>query len=307
MSEPEIWAPEELTADAETAKALFRRRRLDEPLELYSRFFDEFVPVFDAIIDRLPSLADGSLDPAEMADLMADRNSRIAFRYLAAPPISEDDLKILAETTLSATALREDAEQAQRVRDVVLHVLDPHRFSWIGEHRDPREHERLYAVTASAVLAAARKVETLRRSDAKRAQEEAVKALLRDIGFSEIPPRDITLLDTAPAPGVFCGESKLGNIRADLVIRVHDRRVMPLECKVSNSAVNSFKRINHEAVGKARTWLTGFGKRQIVPAAVISGVFSPTNLRAAQSEGLTIFWSHRLQDLADFIESTRDD
>lgn len=88
MSEPEIWTLEELTADAETAKALFRRRRLDEPLELYSRFFDEFVPVFDAMIDRLPSLADGSLDPAEMADLMADRNSRIAFRYLAAPPTS---------------------------------------------------------------------------------------------------------------------------------------------------------------------------------------------------------------------------
>ena len=80
---------------------------------------------------------------------------------------------------------------------------------------------------------------------------------------------------------------------------------MPVECKASNSAVNSFKRINHEAVGKARAWLDEFGSRQIVPSAVISGVFSSANLDTAQNEGLTIIWSHRLKDLVDFIESTR--
>ena len=80
---------------------------------------------------------------------------------------------------------------------------------------------------------------------------------------------------------------------------------MPLECKVSNSAVNSFKRINHEAAGKARAWLAGFGNRQTMPGAVISGVFNPANLETAQAEGLAIIWSHRLSDLTDFIESTR--
>lgn len=81
---------------------------------------------------------------------------------------------------------------------------------------------------------------------------------------------------------------------------------MPVECKSSNSAVNSFKRINHEAVGKARAWLAGFGGRQIVPVAVISGVFNPTNLETAQTEGLALIWSHRLDDLAEFIEVTRN-
>ena len=88
------------------------------------------------------------------------------------------------------------------------------------------------------------------------------------------------------------------------MIRLYDRRAMPVECKASNSAVNSFKRINHEAAGKARAWLTGFGRRQIIPVAVVSGVFSPANLETAQSEGLTIIWSHRLRDLADFIGTT---
>lgn len=240
-----------------------------------------------------------------MAELVRDGDVRTAFRYLAAPPVSEDDLKTLAETTLSATALRSDAEQARRVRDIVLHIIDPHRFPWVEQHRDPTEHERAQAIVASTALVAARKVETSRRSDAKKEQEEAVKALLRDIGFTEVPPRDIPLLDAGPAPGEFCGESKLGDTRADLVIRLYDRRAMALECKASNSAVNSFKRVNHEAAGKARAWLTGFGKRQTVPGAVITGVFNPANLETAQAEGLALFWSHRLQDLADFIESTR--
>lgn len=80
---------------------------------------------------------------------------------------------------------------------------------------------------------------------------------------------------------------------------------MPIECKVSNSAVNSFKRINHEAAGKARDWISGFGQRQVIPAAVIAGVFNPANLATAQYEGLTIYWNDRLTDLVDYIESTR--
>ena len=305
MNDPRNWTFDELTGDAARARESFRRRRLDEPLELYSRFFETFAPVFGTIIDRLSSLADEPLDPANIAELVGDRDVRAAFRYLAAPPVSEDDLKTLAETTLSPTTLRRDVEQARRVRDTVLHILDPHRFPWIEEQRDPTEHERTRAIVASAVLVAARKVETSRRSDAKKEQEEAVRTVLLDIGFTEVPPRDIALLDAAPSPGEFCGESRLGDSRADLVIRLHDRRAMPVECKASNSTVNSFKRINHEAAGKARAWLTGFGKRQIVPVAVISGVFSAANLRTAQNEGLAIIWSHRLRDLADFIESTR--
>ena len=152
---------------------------------------------------------------------------------------------------------------------------------------------------------AARKVETSRRSDAKTRQEESVKAKLQDIDFAEVSPREIPLLDAAPASGKFCGESKLGDTRADLVIRLYDRRAMPVECKSSNSAVNSFKRINHEALGKARAWIAAFGSRQIVPVAVISGVFNPANLETVQDEGLVLIWSHRLEDLAELIGSTR--
>ena len=100
--------------------------------------------------------------------------------------------------------------------------------------------------------------------------------------------------------------SKLGRTKADIVARLADQRLLAIECKVSNSAVNSYKRVNHEAVGKARSWLSDFGTRQIVPAAVLSGVFKPANLATAQDEGLALFWAFRLDDLEAFARATGD-
>lgn len=142
--------------------------------------------------------------------------------------------------------------------------------------------------------------------DAKSDQEEAVKRLLRSMDFAEVNRRDIPFLSDAPGPGSFCSESKLGDTRADLVVGLYDRRVLALECKVSNSEVNSFKRVNHEAAGKARAWIAAFGHRQVVPGAVLSGVFKFENLATAQDDGLALFWLHRLGDLRDFIAATSE-
>lgn len=304
MKQPKNWAPEELNADAEVAKVNFRKQRLDEPLELYSKFFENFAPIFYELIERLPNLAADNFAADDLVDLFGNADARTAFRYLAAPPISEDDLKTLAETSLSVTNLRNDAEQARRVRDVVLHVIDPHRFPWMTGKRAPHENEKEQAAVASAAMVAARKVETARRKDATRVQEGKIKELLRGLGFEEVPRRTVALLDDAPEPGQFCAESKLGDKKADIIARLQDRRVMMIECKVSNSEVNSFKRVNHEAAGKAQHWLESFGRRAVVPAAVLAGVFKPDNLKTAQNDGLALFWEHRLKDLSDFVQST---
>jgi XamI restriction endonuclease len=300
MSNPKKWTLEELKNDADQARAQFRLERIDEPLELYSEFFDTFVPIFAELVDNLGILTQ-SEDPTHLADLMRSSNKKTAFRYLAAPPISEDDLKVLADTKLSATALKSNPASAQRVREIVLHILDPHRFIWAKEQRQPSQQEREIAIVSSAALVAAKKVETSRRSSARKVQEEAVIAILGELDYVEVPKRAIQLLSQAPNKAEFCGESKLGHTRADLVIRLHDDRVLAVECKASNSEVNSFKRVNHEAAGKAKQWLRDFGSNQIVPSAVLSGVFNINNLLTAQEEGLNLFWSHRLQDLIDFI------
>lgn len=305
MAEPRSWTLAELAGDAAAARARFRAERLEEPRDLYVAFFDEMVPVFEGLVGHLEALLAEGADTGLVVEVVSDRLAGTAFRYLAAPPISEDDLRTLTDARLSRKELAADPEAARRVRDMVHQIIDPRRFRWIVERRPARPGERHAAVVASAALVAAQRVQTSRRSDAKLVQEEAVKALLRDMGFVERPPRDIPMLADAPGAGEFCGESRLGDTRADLVIGLFDRRALAVECKVSNSEVNSFKRVNHEAAGKAAKWNAQFGNRQIVAAAVLRGVFKPENLASAQDAGLCLFWSHRLDDLRGFVEGTR--
>lgn len=297
------WSIAELERDAEVAKAVFRRERLQEPRQSYSAFYSAFAPVVAETIDRLPRLLREDMDTDAWADQLRDDDRRTALRYVGAPPISADDLEILAETSLAPSVLQRDQSRLQRVRQVVTQIIDPHRFPWIVEHRERTASEYSAAVEATAALIAARKVETLRRSTASASQEQEVKVALREAGFNEVAARDIPILDAAPRAGEFCGESKLAETRADLVVRLRDGRLLAIECKASNSTVNSYKRINHEAVDKARKWLEAFGQRQTVPAAAISGVFNPVNLHEAQEAGLALIWSHRLTDLSRFLDA----
>lgn len=303
MSEPRRWTLAELERDVQEATSVFREERLKESLNQYSEFFAHFSSVFRDLVERLPALARGEDSADTLAEILSVGDVRTALRYLTAPPVSDDDLKTLAKTKLSAAALRSSRENARHVADLVLRLVDPHRFPWIAERRTPTSDEVERAVVASAAMVAAQKVSTARRG-ASKLQEEAVKEILRSCGFVEDRARpDIETLVDAPAPNCFRGECKFGGTKADIVVRLPDQRVLAIECKVSNSAVNSFKRVNHEAVGKARSWRSDFGRRQVVAAAVLSGVFKPANLVAVQEEGLVLFWAFRLADLADFLRS----
>jgi hypothetical protein len=301
---PKNWSLTDLKADARTARDTFRNERLDEPLDLYNQFFGEFASIFVMLIDRLPGIAKNPVDTELIADLLDGKYEQKAFRYITAPPISADDLMTVADATLTPSRLRVEPAEAVRIRDTVLTILDPHRFPWVGEGRKPTKNERKTAVVASAALAAAREVETHRRNTSKEAQEQAVKNLLISVGFKEVATREIPMLTAAPSPGAFCGETRLAGTRADLVVRLRDNRVMPIECKVSNSAVNSYKRIVHDTGGKAATWYRELGSAQVIPAAVLSGVFSPANLEDVQdNKNVALFWQHRLKDLADFVRN----
>ena len=203
MSEPRRWTLAELERDAEEATSVFREARLKESLNQYSEFFERFSSVFRDLVDRLPSLARGEDSADTLVEILRTADPRTALRYLAAPPVSDDDLRTLAKTTLSATALQNTPENARRVADLVLRLVDPHRFSWIAESRAPTTDEVERAVVASAAMVAAQKVSTARRG-ATKLQEEAVKDVLRACGFVEDSSRpDIETLVDAPAPNRF--------------------------------------------------------------------------------------------------------
>jgi hypothetical protein len=72
-----------------------------------------------ALFDQLPAVAHDPVDADLIADLIDGKNKQKAFRYLTAPPISEDDLKTVADASLVASRLRIEPDEAARVRDIV--------------------------------------------------------------------------------------------------------------------------------------------------------------------------------------------
>lgn len=132
-----------------------------------------------------------------------------------------------------------------------------------------------------------------------------MKNVLLGAGLTLVARRKIDHIGDAPQPGEFCPESQLGPHRADFIIGLWDRRVMAVECKVSNSYTNSIKRLNKEAAVKATDWRAHFGSNHMVPAAVLSGLYKLNNLLDAQAAGLSLFWALDLAPLADWISSTR--
>jgi len=297
------WTEEQLEAERIRAIEVFRKERMEEPLEQYLDVFDEYQ-------GRVEELFETTVDLTELGDkaleVLCNPNLIEALRYLSGPPISLDDLKVVSEVgTLAPGKLRAEPALAKRIVDTIRLGLDRRRFPWIAEGREPTEAERNAAVLASAALLGASRAAMNRRSEGNKEQEEQVKAALRAVDFKEVPRRKVTKLADAPKAGEFCGESLFGTRKADLLVGLWDDRTMPLECKVSNSATNSVKRLNNDAAVKAKVWRDDFGNLGVVPSAVLSGVYKLNNLIEAQDRGLTIFWAHDLRSLTDWIARTR--
>jgi hypothetical protein len=307
MAVPPRWSEAELARRVVEATAIFREERLSEPLEKWVQEFDSSAADLRRLFAIRGIIQPIGLRPEDVVAIFAGGLGDV-FRYLAGPPISADDLETLAGvSSLSTPALAANGfAAAGAICDIFRRTVDPRRFPWISEAREPSANEVDVAIASSAALIAGQRVQTGRRTASKNAQEEAVKVFLRSLGFHDAPtPRRINTLDDAPPRGHFCSEALVGTRKADVPVRLYDGRLMPIECKVSNSALNSIKRINNDAAVKAGLWLHEFGARQIVPVAVLSGVFDVGNLVRAQEGSLTLFWSHRLDQMREFIESTK--
>jgi len=301
--DPPTWDEARLEGDRKQSIAAFRDERMREPLEKYLEVFETYRDTFDELLETtvdLTRLSDSAVE------ILSEKRFLEAIRYLPGPPISLDDLKVLVDApSIVPSTLRAAPELARRLIETIMIGLDRQRFPWVAENREATELERASAVLASAAIIASRRVETERRNEGKVAQEQRVRETLLGHGFAEVATRRVRALGDGPAPGHFCMESLLGTRKADVLVGLWDRRVMPIECKVSNSATNSIKRLNNDAAAKAEAWRKDFGATQVVPTAVLSGVYKLKNLEDAQRRGLTLFWAHSLHELTGWIDQTR--
>ena len=302
MKPPPIWSEQQLEVSSKRAEAHFRERRHTEPLEVYLELFDDYRGVVEEVLEETVDL---SQLRTKALDLVADKRKLEVLRYLSGPPVSADDLKVLLQAkSLAAGRFKTEPELVDRLMNFVQDWHDRRRFPWLSESREPEEHDRNAAILATSALLAMRHLETMRRNDGKNFQERVVAMQLLRSGFRQMPTREVKTLNQAPKPGEFCRESMFGSRKADFIVGLPDGRTMALECKVSNSATNSIKRLNNDAAVKATTWRSDFGTVQVVTAAVLGGVYAMRNLLDAQERRLTLFWVHDLAAMIDWIRST---
>lgn len=240
-------------------------------------------------------------------EILFDPLLNSASRYVAGPPISEDDLSVLATRSakkVSKSRLNTDDALVSDILKMICTMADPMRFPWLANQRGPTLHELKNAVRATTALNAAQSMQTERRRFGKKV-EGILATRLTQLGFDQIgtPPKGkVTSHLQWPAAGTFYGECTVYGRKSDLLIGLGDGRVVAVEAKDSASALNSVKRVLNDTAAKATHWKDAAGK-DLIPVALLSGVFSVENLKSAQEKGLYLIWTHELDSFTDWLSA----
>jgi len=283
------WDDDALESQRKVALDRFIEQRSKGADPEYARHFQACRGLVQSLFDTTRDLRDFNPEKMESAQLLN------AARFLSVPPWSEDDLATVSGTdvTKRKTVPRAVLESAVRVLQV---GWDRDRFPWISADREPSPQERDIAVRWTASIWAIERLRTERRLESSKEQQAAVESLLSKIGYSKDPAKEIKWPHSLSV-GKFAAGAILADHQCDVAVRLPDERLVAIECKVSNSSLNSIKRLINDAGVKARDWRARFGDA-VVPAVVLSGVYKLINLQRAQREfGMSIFWDHDLEAL----------
>jgi hypothetical protein len=228
-----------------------------------------------------------------------------ALRYVAGPPISEDDLYTLVTRSadrLKKSELMRDGT-AMQVFGMICRLADPHRFPWIAAKRKPLYRELRNAILMTAVVHAPQTLAAERRGYG-RTVEKMLKDRLDQMQLECVPAPNggkINAPKLAPDTGKYYGECTLYGRRVDILIGTRRGRIVAVESKDSNSAVNSVKRVANDTAGKGEKWRKAYGE-QVVLVGLISGVYKLETLKAAQDSGLYLVWAHDLEPFVSWLE-----
>jgi hypothetical protein len=299
---PATWDDAQLAEQAKLSLDAFVDRRLAEPRTKYI----EHLRWRRRSVEQLFRIL-RSFDPAapnvEMARrILLDDELQAALRYVVGPPISDDDLGVLvtrAPRRLSKADIKANPKLATDVLRLVCRLADSSRFPWLAQARPPRRHELKQAIRATATLHAAAAMQTERRRHGREV-EAALRLRLVAEGLEKLAAPSAGKIHAPkdyPKSRTFYGECSVYGRKTDLLVGLEDGRVVAVEAKDSASVINSVKRVLNDTAAKAKHWNAKAGE-QIIPVALLSGVFGVENLKSAQASGLFLVWSH---DMDSFI------
>jgi len=229
----------------------------------------------------------------------------LAFRYLLAPPVSQDQFKLLCpEWSKSAEngAKPARASAARAAEAVILARLDPKLVKWVKAARRPTRRELRLLFEVVGALLAQQRLATARRSRLAFDQEQAVIKMLQQNGWSRRPSTLVATGASVP-PKHFMHKvrfaTKTRPQEVDIACGLGGTNVLAMECKVTNDETNSVKRIN-DVLKKAAAWKDHWGNF-IRTAALLEGVVAAKDVQRLEDAGVEVFWSHDLSAFENWL------
>ena len=209
-------------------------------------------------------------------EVIADEEMFAALRYVAGPPVSEDDLGVLVTRSVNGIAqkaLAEDDALPVAVLKLICKMSDPFRFPWIPAGRSPTTREIREAIAMTSALHASQALQTERRGYGREIEQRLVTRL-EALGYVKVtggrskakakagqpvlppyPPKGkVTQPSHHPVFPYFYGECIVYGRKVDLFIALKSGVMIALEAKDSSSALNSTKRLLNDTAAKAKRY-----------------------------------------------------
>jgi len=321
---PRVWTNDELVSHAQTALDEFVQRRLAEPGGQYLAHVKARRSAIFRLFKALAGFDPDNPDPKIIRSVVGDQALFDSLRYVAGPPVSEDDFGVLVTRRVEGISRKEMAtsdELPVSALKLICKLSDPIRFPWIAARRSPSPRELRRAIDSTTTMHAVQALQTERRKHGKKV-ELRLEDRLRELGFVKVsggqeskkgpqpasalpayPPKgQITQPSHHPAYPHFYGECTVYGRKVDMFIALQTGRMVALEAKDSSSALNSTKRLLNDTAAKAKHYASAGGKN-IISVALLSGVFKIADLKAAQEFGLYLVWAHDLDGFVEWIKS----
>jgi hypothetical protein len=308
---PQSWTESELRRDADAARQRFvsdRLAALRRERAAYESGIGTHAKAVLALLARTNDLR--KID----AEALKQRDVLDIARYVVVPPISLDDLDTLTDSTFGRW-VGQSTDRGTRPTDpafrtaakILKERLDQQRAPWFKSRRRATPTEREAFARATASIRAMGEIQTARRMESSARQEEAARAAAKKAGYKAVTP-PATLADPIkemPAGSYATASRRLAETNMDIPVRLKARHgtgllFLALEAKVSNSALNSRKRLL-EVLRKRERWDASGKLYRFRTGAVVAGVYDVRRLMEAQDAGVFLFWEHRLTDLTAFL------
>jgi hypothetical protein len=232
----------------------------------------------------------------------------LVYRHLLAPPISQDQFKLLCPEWPKSSEKKNSSLATSRAAAVAATFATwrSRRLSpWLDRGTAPTRKELAGTLGSVAPLIASQRVATARRHRLSVAQEQAVITLLDEREWQRLEIPLITQNGQLPL-NHYLHKTRFAsgpneNQEVDVACGLGNTVVLALECKVTNDVTNSVKRIN-DVLKKASAWKSHWGSF-VRPAALLQGVIKFGDVKRLLDSDVEVFGAHRLDLFGEWLDS----